>query len=591
MHAAIVELDPLADTVGAAAKDDDLAFTGWIGLALGLGRAVAAFVGRIHVRRQRRELGGAGVDALEHGPDLEAGAEPAYPLLRYAAKGGDARIGKTLALEPGKAGAIAGQAVRAQFLLGLHQFLDLGQEPRIVFASVVDLLDIEAEAESLGDDQEPVRRRRPQRLAHDVAVGPAGGARYLDLVEARQVRLHGPQRLLQGLGETPPDRHGLAHRLHRCVQQGLGAGELLEGEARHLGDDVIDGGLEGCRGDAGDVVVELIEGVAHRQLGRDLGDGEAGRLGGEGGGARYPGVHLDHHHASGGGIDGELDVRSAGIDADLAQHRDGGVAHDLVLLVGQGQRRRHGDRIAGVDAHRVDVLDRADDDAVVPLVADHLHLEFLPAEHRFLDQDLMGRRGIEAAGDDGVELVAVIGDAGAGAAKGIARADDGRQAGVLERPPRLIHIVGDPALGTFEADAGHGLAEQLPVLRLVDRFLGRADHLDAVFPEGAVGGERQRHVQPGLPAHGRQQGVRPFPVDDLGQHLGRDRLDIGGVREARVGHDGGGVGVDQDHPVALGRQRLASLGARIVELAALADDDRPGADDEDRFDVRAFGHG
>src|SRR5512136_794339 len=43
----------------------------------------------------------------------------------------------------------------------------------------------------------------------------------------------------------------------------------------------------------------------------------------------------------------------------------GEVAQHLVLLVGERLGRGHGDRVAGVDAHRVEVLDRADDDEVV----------------------------------------------------------------------------------------------------------------------------------------------------------------------------------------------------------------------------------
>ena len=43
-------------------------------------------------------------------------------------------------------------------------------------------------------------------------------------------------------------------------------------------------------------------------------------------------------------------------------------------------------------------------------------------------------------------------------------------------------------------------------------------------------------------------------------------------------------------PVALLAQHPAGLGARVVELAGLADDDRPGADDEDRLDVGALRH-
>ena len=103
-------------------------------------------------------------------------------------------------------------------------------------------------------------------------------------------------------------------------------------------------------------------------------------------------------------------------------------------------------------------------------------------------------------------------------------------------------------------------------------------------------GERQRGVERGLPAHGRQQRVGPLALDDLGDDLGRDRLDVGGVRQLRIGHDRGRIGVDQDDAVALGLQRLAGLGAGIVELAGLPDDDGARADDEDGFDIRALRH-
>ena len=71
---------------------------------------------------------------------------------------------------------------------------------------------------------------------------------------------------------------------------------------------------------------------------------------------------------------------------------------------------------------------------------------------------------------------------------------------------------------------------------------------------------------------------------------GRDRLDIGRVGKLRVGHDRRRVRIDDDDPIALGLQRLDRLAPRIIELRRLADDDRPGADDQDRGDVGALGH-
>ncbi len=59
----------------------------------------------------------------------------------------------------------------------------------------------------------------------------------------------------------------------------------------------------------------------------------------------------------------------------------------------------------------------------------------------------------------------------------------------------------------------------------------------------------------------------------------------------RIGHDRRRIRVYQDDLVAFFFQGLASLNARIVEFAALADNDRAGADDENFPDRGVFGHG
>ena len=117
--------------------------------------------------------------------------------------------------------------------------------------------------------------------------------------------------------------------------------------------------------------------------------------------ARHPRVHLDDDHARRrAGFDGELHVGAAGLDADPPDAGEGGVAHLLVLDVGQRLGRRHGDRVAGVHAHRVEVLDRADDHAVVGPVAHDLELVLLPPGDRALDEDLADGAGVEPGGGD-----------------------------------------------------------------------------------------------------------------------------------------------------------------------------------------------
>jgi hypothetical protein len=241
----------------------------------------------------------------------------------------------------------------------------------------------DAEAEGAGDVPEALRVR-----AAELSLDGGGGEAVEGAIEAVGADLEAADRLAERLLKGAADRHDLADGLHLDGEGVVDVAELLEGEAGDLGDDVVDAGLEGRGGDAGDVVLQLVEGVADGQLGGDLGDREAGRLGGERRGARDAGVHLDDDLAAAAGIDGELDVAAAGGDADLGDDGARGVTHALVLAIGEGERGGDRDAVAGVYAHWIKILDRADDDEVVGAIAHDLELVLLPAEHGLLDQDL-----------------------------------------------------------------------------------------------------------------------------------------------------------------------------------------------------------
>ena len=82
------------------------------------------------------------------------------------------------------------------------------------------------------------------RMALRSSIAALAEAGDLDLVEAGEAGLQAAQRLLQRFLEGAADRHHLADRLHGGGQHRLGAGEFLEGEARDLGDDIVDRRLE-----------------------------------------------------------------------------------------------------------------------------------------------------------------------------------------------------------------------------------------------------------------------------------------------------------------------------------------------------------
>ena len=166
---------------------------------------------------------------------------------------------------------------------GIDNFSQLIDEPGIEPTTVMDLLGRCAYAQGLSDLENSLRRCPAEGRPHGVLVVTLADAFDLDLVEAGQPGFQATEGFLQRFLEGAANGHDFAYRLHGGRQQWLGARELLKSKARDLGDDIIDRRLERCRGRAaGNVVGEFVKRVADCQERGDLGDREAGRLGGKG---------------------------------------------------------------------------------------------------------------------------------------------------------------------------------------------------------------------------------------------------------------------------------------------------------------------
>ena len=241
-------------------------------------------------------------------------------------------------------------------------------------------------------------------------------------------------------------------------------------------------------------------------------------------------------------------------------------------------------------AHGVEVLDGAHDDAVAGVVTHNLHLVLFPTLDGLLDQHLVGRREFKALAHDGDELLVGMRDAAAGATEGKARTQHAGIAHALGDSLGVGHAVGIARARDLQANLGHGLVKELAVLAALDGGQVAADHLDAVLVERTVFRQLDGGVQTGLAAQRGQQRVRALFLDYALDKLGGDRLNIGAVGQARVGHDGRRVGIDQDDLKAILLEHLAGLGAGVVELAGLANNDGARTNNEDTLDVSTFRH-
>ena len=240
--------------------------------------------------------------------------------------------------------------------------------------------------------------------------------------------------------------------------------------------------------------------------------------------------------------------------------------------------------------HGVEILHGAHGDGVAGGVAHGLKLDFLPALDVALHQNLGDGRGVQTRAGHDPQLFLRVSHTAAGAAQGKSGTDDDGIADLRGDGQGVLQIVGDIGGDGGLMDAVHGVLEQLAVLRLGDGFGIGAQELDVVGLQEALLVQLHGNGQTHLAAETGQHGVGLFLFDDPLDGLGRQRLQIDMVRQSVVRHNGGGVGVHQHHFLARFLQHAAGLGAGIVKLRGLANDDGAGADDKDFFDLRIQRH-
>src|SRR5262249_23198781 len=368
------------------------------------------------------------------------------------------------------------QRLLLQFLLGVDDLSQLGQEPGVNARQLVDFINGPASLEGGVEVMDAFAVRDDQLAAQRFVVD------VTDVRRGRRVgRFERAHAFQKRLFERAPDGHRLADRFHLRAERVFGAGEFLEGPFRNLDHDVINRRLERSGRLLGDVVIDLVQRVADGQFRRDFGDRESGGFRRQRGRPRDARVHLDHAHLAVTRVDRELNVRPPGLDADFTDDLDRGVAHQLVFAVGQRLRRGDRDRIAGVHAHRVEVLDRADDHDVVGQIAHHLKLVFFPADDRLFDQYLADRAGGEAALDGLFELLVVVRDAAARAAERERRSNNDREVDLFGGGHRFGLRMAETRLRHLQRDLVHRLFEEQAVFRDFDGFQLRADQFDAEF--------------------------------------------------------------------------------------------------------------
>ncbi len=213
--AAVIELDALADAVGAAAEDHDFLAIGWVGFAGG-------FVGGVEVGREAFEFGGAGIDAVEDGLDAQSFA--AFRGLRVRRRSRSvpswaSEMPKRLARSNASC-ETASQSVAASSASSFDTSSSWSRNQGSMEVISWICFHGVAVARRRSGCSKAVGRGRDQFLRDQVCVEVFGAEGFAGFEAADAF----PQGLLEGAA----DGHDFADRFHLGAERGVGAGEFFE---------------------------------------------------------------------------------------------------------------------------------------------------------------------------------------------------------------------------------------------------------------------------------------------------------------------------------------------------------------------------
>ena len=497
VHRAEVELDALADANRAGAEHQNLL------LRLRLLRLVLAVIDAVVVRGLRRKLRRAGIDHLKARVNLEFRALCLDLGLGLAAERRNHVIRELKALRIAE--QLLGQRSSAELCLHSDQTVQLMDEPAIYLCQREDIVVREAAAQRFCNDPDAAIVDHAQLSLELVVVE----GRIVIAHQAVHMLLERTYCLHERALKVRADGHYLTGRLHLRAERVLCRDKFIKGKTRHLDHAVVEHGLEGSVGLLGHRVLNLIQGVAERNLRRDLCDRIAGRLRSEGRRTADTRVHLNDTVLEAVRIQRVLHVAAAG-DAELGDDVERGTAEHLILLVAEGLRGRNHDRVTRVHADRIQILHVADRNHIARAVTHDLVLNFFPARNAALHKHLSHAGEAETVLQYLNEGTAILRDAAAAAAERVCRAQYDRIADFLGKRDAVLDILDDLRRRDRLADLFHGLLKELSVLCLLDGQRRGADQADIVRRKEASLLKLHREIEARLAAEGRQHGVRLF---------------------------------------------------------------------------------
>lgn len=269
-----IEFDTAADSVNTTPENHG-------SVLVKLDVVLGSVVGGVQVVGVSGEFSSQGVDSLDEGGDLVSLSD-----LSYFSFGSLGQLGDLLVGESGSLGGhhdVPVNLVQGSLLEGLVDLanvLELVQEPLGDLGQVVNSVNRVVEVQhSVSDGKQSSIVVVGQSVVNVLGL-PVGAETIVPGIDLSNS-------LLQRFFKCSTDGHNFTDRLHSGSDGSLDILELCQIPLGDLGHDVVQGGLEACRGRLGDGVGQLGKSVAEGDLGGGIGQGITGSFRGQGAKRQY----------------------------------------------------------------------------------------------------------------------------------------------------------------------------------------------------------------------------------------------------------------------------------------------------------------
>ena len=386
------------------------------------------------------------------------------------------------------------------------------------------------------------------------------------------------------------DCHDFTGCLHLSAQCPLCIDKFIKCPLWVLYNDIVQSRFKASVSLAGYLVDDFIQRVPDGNSGCNLCNRVTGCLRSQCRRTGYTWIYFDNCILHAGWMQSKLTVAAA-LYLQLRDDVDGSGSQHLIFSVGQGNCRSDNDAVAGMNADRVEVFHGADGNDVALAVTNNFKFNFFPAADTLFNQNLCDWGEPQTVFADVTQHFFVVCNPAACTAEGECRTNDNRIVNFFCKVNRIFYSFNNLRRDTWLIDFFHGVLECLTVFCLVDGERVSPQQFDTVCFQEAFFCQLHGEGQARLTAHGGEQAVRFFNLDNPLYNVQGQRFNINLVCHCLVGHDGCRVGVDEHNFNALLLQCTASLCAGIVKFGCLSDDNRARTNYEYLFYIASQWHG